>query len=102
MGRSLTSAFFVLCSCIALTSSFVWAAERPLDQEHTIFTIHVGKTGLFSFAVHEHKVRSPITDGAIDETGARHIWLRIDARKLTLLPEKDQAQGQHTTQTKVL
>ena len=90
------------CFCIALTSSFVWAAERPLDPEHTTFTIHVGKTGLFSFAVHEHKVRSPITDGAIDETGEGHIWLRIDARALTVLPEKDQAEVQTTMQTQVL
>src|SRR5262249_37003179 len=97
-----SAAWMAGCCCIALGSLFVWAAERPLDPEHTTFTIHVGKTGLFSFAVHEHKVRASITDGAIDETGDGHIWLRIDARKLTVLPEKDQAEVQTTMQTKVL
>jgi polyisoprenoid-binding protein YceI len=96
------AAWLAGCCCIALGSLAVWAAERPLDPERTTFTIHVGKTGLFSFAVHEHKVRAPIADGAIDEVGEGHIWLRIDARKLTVLPEKDQAEVQTTMQTKVL
>ena len=90
------------CFCVAFTPIFVRAAQRPLDPEHTTFTIHVGKSGLFSFAVHEHEVRTAIVEGAVDDAGEGRIWLRIDAHKLTVLPEKDQAEVQSTMQTKVL
>jgi polyisoprenoid-binding protein YceI len=94
--------FLAACFWIALTPVFVWAAQRPLDSERSTFTIHVGKAGLFSMAGHEHKVGTPIADGAIDDAGEGHIWLRVDAHKLTVLPEKDQAEVQTTMQTQVL
>ena|SRR5437762_9919772 len=91
-----------LLSYIALSSLFASAAQHPLDREHSTFTIHVGKAGLFSLAGHEHKVASIITEGAMDDAGEGHIWFRIDAHKLTVLSEKDQAEVQTTMQTKVL
>ena len=91
-----------LLSCIALSSQFASASQRPLDREHTTFTIHVGKAGLFSLAGHEHKVAAIITEGAMDDAGEGYIWLRIDAHQLTVLSEEDQAEVQTTMQTKVL
>jgi polyisoprenoid-binding protein YceI len=95
-------AFRTLFSCVALGSLLAWSAQRPLDPEHTIFTIHVGKAGLFSMAGHEHRVAAIINEGLLDDSGAGHIAFRIDAHKLIVLPEKDQAEIQTTMQTKVL
>ena len=102
MRRSLTRALFALYYCIALISRPVWGAQRPLDPEHTTFTIHVGKAGLFSMAGHEHRVAAIINEGVLDDSGEGHISFRIDAHKLIVLPEKDQAEVQTTMQTKVL
>ena len=80
----------------------VWAKERPIDPERSTLTIHVGKAGLFSMAGHEHKVSAPLAEGSINDTGEGHIRFRVEAAKLTVLPEKDQAEVQKTMQTKVL
>jgi polyisoprenoid-binding protein YceI len=102
MRRSITRALLALCSCIAFMSLPIWGAQRPLDPEHTTFTIHVGKAGLFSMAGHEHRVAAIINQGVLDDSGEGHISLRIDAHKLIVLPEKDQPEVQTTMQTKVL
>jgi len=91
-----------LFTYIALGSLLAWSAQRRLDPEHTIFTIHVGKAGLFSMAGHEHRVAAIINEGVLDDSGEGHISFRIDAHKLIVLPEKDQAEIQTTMQTKVL
>ena len=62
----------------------------------------MGKAGLFSAAGHEHEVSAPIAAGAIDDSQASHVWLRIEAAKMTVLPEKDQEAVQSTMQNSVL
>jgi len=47
-------------------------------------------------------VSAPIAEGAIDDSEASHVWLRIEAAKLTVLPEKDQEAIQRTMQSSVL
>jgi polyisoprenoid-binding protein YceI len=78
------------------------ASERAIDPSHSSITIHVGKTGLFSAAGHEHEVSAPIAEGAIDDSGESHVWLRVEAASMTVLPEKDQEAVQSTMQKCVL
>lgn len=80
----------------------VYAREKPIDTEHSTVTVHVGKSGLFSAAGHDHEVAAPIAEGAIDDSEPGHIWFRIEAAKLTVLPEQDQADVQTTMQSRVL
>jgi len=78
------------------------AADRPIDAARSKITIHVGKSGIFSAAGHEHEVSAPIAEGAIDASGDGHIWFRVEAAKMQVLPEKDQAAVQKDMQEKVL
>ena len=78
------------------------ASERAIDSSHSRITIHVGKAGLFSAAGHEHEVSAPIAEGAIDDSEASHVWLRVEAARITVLPEKDQEAVQSTMQKSVL
>lgn len=86
-----------------LTSSYpLSASERSIDPSQSRITIHVGKAGLFSAAGHEHEVNAPIAEGAIDDSEATHVWFRVEAARMTVLPEKDQEAVQSTMQKSVL
>jgi polyisoprenoid-binding protein YceI len=89
------------------SSTLALAAERPIDVAHSTLRIHVGKSGLFSAAGHEHWVAAPIAEGSVDEAEPAHVFFRVDANKLKVendekLSSADQAQVQDTMQTKVL
>ena len=86
---------------VSMGSSAAFAAPRPIDTVRSKITVHVGKAGLFSAAGHEHEVSAPIAEGAIDEVSG-NIWFRVEAAKLTVFPEKDQAQVQSTMQQSLL
>jgi polyisoprenoid-binding protein YceI len=89
--------------CIALLGSVhAFGKVKPIDTEHSSFAIHVGKSGLFSVAGHDHEVVAPIAEGIVDDAEPGHILLRIEAAKLTVLPEQDQAAVQSTMQSQVL
>lgn len=102
--RSITqwSVILTLVAC-----SLCLAAERPIDIAHSRLRIHVGKSGLFSVAGHEHWVSAPIAEGGIEESEPARVWFRVDAGKLNVEPDEkvspaDQAQIQESMQTKVL
>jgi polyisoprenoid-binding protein YceI len=66
--------------------------SAAIDVNQSVITIHVFKSGLFSFAGDNHEVRAPIAAGTVDE-GAKSVVLNVDANKLTVLdpalpPEK--------------
>ena len=81
---------------------YALAAERQVDSEQSTLTIHVGKSGLLSAASHEHTVTAPIADGTIDDGASAEISFRVEAARLTVLPEKHQNEIQHTMQERVL
>ena len=87
---------------LPLMSSVAAPVDRPIDTAHSKILIHVGKSGLFSAAGHEHEVSAPIAEGAVDESGTGHIWFRVESAKITVDPEKDQAAVQTDMQNKVL
>jgi YceI-like domain len=82
-------------------------AERPVDLQRSAIRIHVGKAGLFSAAGHEHWVTAPIASGVVEEDEPRHIFFIVQAKSMTVEPDKDlkpeqQAEVQRTMQDKVL
>jgi polyisoprenoid-binding protein YceI len=93
---------FAAIALFLLITPNIVAADRPIDAARSKITIHVGKTGLFSAAGHEHEVSAPISEGAIDDSGNGRIWFRLEAAKMQVLPEKDQAAVQKDMQEKVL
>ena len=89
---------------LALLSSThpLFAAERVIDTAQSAITIHVGKTGVFSLAGHEHTVKAPIAEGTINDSERGRVRFTVKASSLTVQPEKDQAEVQRDMQTKVL
>src|SRR5260370_21275901 len=74
----------VLCF---LGSQCALAVERQIETEQSTFTIHVGKSGLFSVAGHEHTVTAPIAEGVIDDGASAKVSFRVEAARLTVLTE---------------
>src|SRR3984885_4660735 len=88
-----------LCAAIVAAAPLV-AQEKTIDTQRSTITIHVGKSGLFSAAAHEHTINAPISSGAIRESTAPHIEFTIETAKMTVKPDpKIDAKDQATIQT---
>ncbi len=75
---------FVLLAC-----AFSLAQSTPIDPALSKITIHVDKTGVFSFAGDKHEIAAPLASGTIDEK-AGTVEFTIDARKLQVVdPQLD-------------
>ena len=74
--------------------------EEPIDSRRSSLTIHVGKAGLLSAAVHEHWVNAPIAGGTVDDSSTTpSVGFTVDARMRSVKAEngvkdKDQAEVQ--------
>lgn len=53
---------------LLLLSTLTVAQSRPVDSANSSITVHAYKSGLFSFAGHDHIIRAPISSGTIDKT----------------------------------
>ena len=84
------------------------ATNKPIDVHNSTIRVHVGKSGLFSTAGHEHWVSAPIDRGTFDDSEpSAHVAFIVQTRKLMVEPDKDlsaekQAEVQRTMQEKVL
>ena len=70
---------FVLLAC-----TLSLAQSTPIDTAFSKITIHVDKTGVFSFAGDKHEISAPFSSGTIDEKAGTGAFT-IDARKLQVL-----------------
>jgi len=74
-------------------------SERAIDTERSVVTVRVYKGGLFSSFGHDHEIRAPIKDGAVDEEKGT-VWFLVEARSLLVrdadTSEKDRAEIQAT------
>jgi polyisoprenoid-binding protein YceI len=91
---------FGVCLCVCATRVVV--AQKPVDTEHSSLTIHVGKTGLFSAAGHEHVVTAPVAGGSLDDGSRPHVEFWVEAARLTVAPEEHQSEVQQRMQEQVL
>ena len=74
--------------------------ERVLDTQRSTITIHVGKSGLFSAAAHEHTINAPISSGTVRESTSPHIEFTVETAKMTVKPDpRIDAKDQATIQT---
>jgi len=81
-------------SVFALLLGTSLAQTVPIDKEHSVITVHVFKSGLFSAFADNHQIRAPISSGVLDEA-ERRVEIVVDSRKLVVLdpnlpPEKRQ------------
>ncbi len=64
------------------------APVRKIDPASTL-TVYAYKTGLLSFAAHDHVIRAPIASGEVVLTeGAQRVKLFVDARGMKVLDPK--------------
>jgi hypothetical protein len=80
-------------SVFALLLGTSLAQTQPIDTEHSVVTVRVFKSGLFSAFADNHEIRAPISAGVLDE--AERVEIVVDSRKLVVLdpnlpPEKRQ------------
>ena len=88
-----------VASVVAASGSTAWAQAHPytIDATQSHIVVHVGKTGLFGFAGHEHEIRAPLGGGTlvvdVAHVEASSADLRFDARTLRVVdqgePPKD-------------
>ena len=92
-SRAFPLAVALATACLSLAQS------TPIDTTRSKITIHVDKTGVFSFAGDKHEVTAPLASGTVDEK-AGTVEFAIDARKLQvldpLLDEKKRVEVQKT------
>lgn len=51
----------------AVLSTSLFAQSRPIDVHQSKITVYAYKSGLFSFAAHDHVIDVPIARGTLDE-----------------------------------
>src|SRR5579872_6073676 len=72
---------------ITVSSAMSLAAQSKageIDVEHSSMTIHVSKTGMFSFAGDNHEIHAPIFSGTVNET-AKTVEFKVESSNLTVL-----------------
>src|SRR3954468_19565092 len=81
-------------------SAYAQAVTHHIDAARSTVTIYAYKTGVFSFAAHDHEISAPVASGEVDEGPAGRVNIRFDARTLKVLDPKlsagDRADVQQT------
>jgi polyisoprenoid-binding protein YceI len=75
-----------MLSFIVVVTSLA-AQDVAIDVQRSTISIHVGKTGLFSAAGHEHWVDAPIASGTIGESPAPHVEFTVETAKMRVRPD---------------
>jgi polyisoprenoid-binding protein YceI len=81
-----------------LTSSNMCAARRDIDNQRSVITIHVSRSGLLSAFGHDHEITTRISRGHIDYPENPSVELWVDTRALRVVdsdvPAKERAEVQ--------
>lgn len=68
-----------------LSLGSVRAETLAIDPAHSVMTIRVFKSGLFSGFAHNHEIEARGLEGQVSTTDRQQVNLRIDARKIKVL-----------------
>ena len=77
------------------------SGSNPIDAEHSTMTVHVYRSGLFSFAGDNHEIQAPIAPGALNDS-ARTVELRVDVRRMRVLDPNLSTDKRSQVQEKML
>ncbi len=78
---------FFLSSFSGTVLSAAQSKNSEIDVERSSMTIHVSKSGLFSFAGDNHEIQARISSGKVNEA-AKTVELKVESAKLTVLDPK--------------
>ena len=79
---------------IIVGSVAVAQTARVIDTGRSTITVEAYKTGLFSFAGHNHTISAPIASGTLDE-GQRTIELTVNTKDLQVLDPGESDKDRH-------
>ena len=77
------------------------SGRHPIDPEHSIVTVHVGKSGMFRAFADNHEIRVAVKGGFVDED-ARAVEILIEARALRVIDPKLSPKDRAEVQTRML
>src|SRR6059058_2863231 len=84
---------------LALASGHIWAATGNIDNQRSVITIHVSRSGLFSAFGHDHEVTTQISRGHIDHSENPSVELWVNARTLRVVDADLSASDRGEVQT---
>ncbi len=98
----------VACLALAILGMAAHSAgDKAIDVERSTITIHVGKSGAFSAAGHEHVVKAPIAEGSVHDSISPRVEFKVRAASMKVQADskadtKDQVEVQKNMQESVL
>ncbi len=82
-----------------LSGAPLMAQERAIDTQRSTIAIHVGKSGLFSAAAHDHTINAPISSGTLQESPTPRIEFTVQTAAMMVRADpKIDAKTQATIQ----
>jgi polyisoprenoid-binding protein YceI len=82
LGRQRLVIFAILaCLFVGATG----AEKRPIDVSHSRLTVHVGKTGFFSAASHNHEIAAPISKGEVESSKPFSVWFDVNVAAMKVV-----------------
>ena len=94
-----------------VVSILLWAAAnafaqaQKIDVQRSSITVHVERSGFFSFAGDNHEVRAPLLSGSLNENKDENkngVELVVDAARMQVLDPKASAETRAKVQQKML
>src|SRR5512147_1201217 len=76
--------FQIAVLVIALSPSLLGQQARLIDVANSRLTVHAAKSGVFSFAGHDHTIAAPIASGSVDEQ-KRTVEFTVNAKDMQVL-----------------
>ena len=98
---SLVMLLFITAAYVVLAAQTSRPRMSSIDAGHSTMTVHVYRSGLFSFAGDNHEIRAPIASGAVNEA-ARTVDLNVDVRRMQVLDPSLSADKRSQVQEKML
>ena len=71
-------------AALVLLSGTAIAQTQPVDTAHSVITVRVFKSGLFSAFADNHEIQAQVASGFLDQSGKR-VEVAVDSRKLVVL-----------------
>jgi polyisoprenoid-binding protein YceI len=78
------------------------AEKRPIDLSHSRLTVHVGKTGFFSAASHNHEIAAPISKGEVDASKPFSVWFDVNVAAMKVVDADASESDRSEVQQKML
>jgi polyisoprenoid-binding protein YceI len=86
---------------LAISPNLFAQQAKPIDVATSKMTVHASKSGVFSFAGHDHTISAPILSGSVDE--AKHsVEFAVNAKDLRVLDPGESEKNRAEIQTTML